>query len=190
MIYDKGDYTIIPNKNSIKGQKSYIQAVYFWIVEHSNVNLECFPSRKLLAIEAGCSLKNVDMAIKKLVVLGILIKINRKHDNSKELSTNLYRVVLKTSIPSSKNAPTPSSKNDLENSTHINSIHLTTYLVENKQKILKQIQRNLNKYDIDDDPEDTFNIVLDLAKELSEEDYKQTLKMYGICINMSQLMKV
>lgn len=190
-FFEKGSFTVVPNKNTIRGRKSYVQSVYFWICDHGDENMECFPSRKRLAKYAGCSLKMVDSAIRQLILLGVLVKRNRKVNE--EYSSNLYKVVVKTTLPSSKNDPTPSSKNDPLTLPNINYTHLTSevgeiqiavnHLVDNKYKYIKKLNKLLKTYEIDDDPEEMFNNIIEMSNDYqTKADYKVALTIYGLCL--------
>lgn len=118
MRYKKDSFTITPNKHYLKGKDGKFQSIYFWICEHADEDGVCYPGRKLLAEEAGTTVKTVDLAIKMFVDDGVLVKTSRKKPGTKQNLSNLYQimiiegVVAKKTPPSSDFDPTPSSEND------------------------------------------------------------------------------
>lgn len=91
---------------------------------------ECFPSRKLIADRAKCSIGAVDNAVRQLVELGVL-DVTKRKSASGDWTSNLYtiraqrrrrrrrnsfpqddpQVAQKTALPSSKNDTTGGPKN-------------------------------------------------------------------------------
>lgn len=86
---------------------------------------ECFPSRKLIADRAMCSVVAVDRAIKELSDLGA-ISVKKRKSNNGDWTSNLYtihaqrrrrtqvhpQVATKTTLPSVENDGTGGIKND------------------------------------------------------------------------------
>lgn len=130
--YEKGSFVVIPNKNHLKGKPSAMQSIYFWICEHADENGVCFPTRKMLAQEAGVEIKTLDKYLKQLVEEGFIIQSQRKKENSRENTSNQYQLMIlseevppKTVQPSTKNGATGTPKNGAETITNINSNNLT-----------------------------------------------------------------
>jgi len=85
-----------------------------------NTTGECFPSRKTLAMKVRCSIKTLDNAIHELEEFGA-IQATRRRRESGNWTSNLYvvytsapakGVAQKTTLPSAKNDPMGSVKND------------------------------------------------------------------------------
>ena len=93
MRYRKDSFLVIPNKELLRGKAPQLQALYFWLCEHSNKQGTSFPTRQTLAEESGMSVRTVDMYTKELLELGILEKENRFSGNEK--ISNLYHVIIK-----------------------------------------------------------------------------------------------
>lgn len=94
MIYEKGTFNTIPNKEHLRGKPSELQAIYFWIVDHADSRGICFPKRQTIADEAGCGIKSVDKYIKVLVEDGFLKKTTRRSDGDVKQASNLYQVLI------------------------------------------------------------------------------------------------
>lgn len=92
MKYEKGSFITLPNREKISGLDPNAQCLYIWLCYHANQSGECFPSRKLLAIEAGMSIDSIKRATKKLVDEGIIKKTTRK--KGKQNITNIYEIII------------------------------------------------------------------------------------------------
>lgn len=92
MKYNKNEFIVIPNKSLLRGMSPNLQVVFIWLCEHSDKNMQSFPSRKTLAQECGVSVRTLDRSIQELVNKGLIAKSARHRDN--EQSTNLYEVVI------------------------------------------------------------------------------------------------
>lgn len=67
MKYKKGTFTIIPNKETLKGKSPLTLSVYFWICSFADDNGICYPSITTISEYAGCSRNGVISSIKALV---------------------------------------------------------------------------------------------------------------------------
>lgn len=92
MRYEKGTFAVIPNLEQLKGLNPMAQAVYLWLCSHANQDGECFPSKALLAKEAGIGIRSVPTAVAQLEKAGIVLKESRPGDKGN--STNLYTVII------------------------------------------------------------------------------------------------
>lgn len=117
MKYNKGDFTVVPSKNARKGLKPVLQTAYTWLAEHSNDNMESWPSRKVLAEEVGVSIDTLDKALKDLVELGLIKKEERYVDN--EQTTNMYQVMIVDKVKGAVKTTLPSRKIPTQNSTQL-----------------------------------------------------------------------
>jgi hypothetical protein len=89
--YKKGTFITLPNKQVIKGMSPEVQSVYMWIVDFSNDDGICFPSKKALSLCSGVSIRKVFDCIRQLEEKGILVKENRKE--GKKNLTNIYQIM-------------------------------------------------------------------------------------------------
>ena len=65
--------------------------VYCCLLRHCDREMKCFPSRRTIAKECRIDKKTVDSAIKSLISVGLVKKINRQRaDNTK--ASNIYLV--------------------------------------------------------------------------------------------------
>jgi len=94
MKYKTGTFNLIPNKEYLKGKPAEMQSIYFWIVDHANKDGQCFPGRNTIAKESGCGVRTVDKYLKQLEEEGFLTKTLRHKKDSKELSSNMYQLLL------------------------------------------------------------------------------------------------
>lgn len=139
MLYEKGTFVIVPNKNYLKGQKPIVLAVFFWLCSFSDEYGECFPSRQRLADDCCVTVKTIDGALKKLEELCLIQKIKRKKKEG-DYQSNLYQIIClnsfdtvredegvveKTTLPSVKNDTRGSVKNDILTIPNTNYNHLT-----------------------------------------------------------------
>lgn len=173
MKYKKGSFTVIPNKEQLKGKPSQMQSIYFWICEHADTNGNCFPTRKTISQEAGVDIKTVDKYLLQLEEGGFLSKENRMKVGKKEKTSNLYQILIiedvipKKDVPpktvqrTTENGATPSTENGAETIPIINSIQLT---------VAKQSSAEINE-------------IIDLFKELNpeyEKWYKNTTQRKAV----------
>lgn len=120
--FDKGQFTIVPSKEARNGMHPTLQCVYMWLCDHSDSKMQSFPSRKVLAAEAGISVDTLDRALAKLEELGMIKKEARYNDG--EQMSNLYTVNMITTLRKTggeggaKTTP-PSSKSPTQNSTQL-----------------------------------------------------------------------
>lgn len=143
MIYKKGSFTVIPNKEKLCGCPAEMQSIYFWICEHADNDGICFPTRKTIASEAGVNIKTLDKYLVLLVENCFLSKEVRKVSGKKHNTSNLYQILIidsevapKTVLPSTENGATPSTENGAETIPIINSNNLT---MENSDETSQQI---------------------------------------------------
>lgn len=145
MKYKKGTFVIIPNKDYLKGKPSEMQAIYFWLCEHANEKGSCFPTKKTLAEEAGCSHNTLDKYLGQLVEEGFLEVKPRKIKGTKENTSNLYQLLIVSKMvkPTTKSGMTGSPNIGSETVSSINSIHLTTTppKVEEEFDFKKEMQK-------------------------------------------------
>ena len=86
--YIPGDFVSAPNRHIIKGQKSYIQAVYFWICDMANDRGLCWPAISTIARDAGCGETSVKEALRFLIAKKILTK----HSGAESGKSNTYEI--------------------------------------------------------------------------------------------------
>ena len=92
MKYNKSDFTLVPSRQARIGMPANQQVVYMWLCEHSNDNMQSFPSRKVLAYECGMSPSTLDRTIELLENSGFIVRESRYKEN-KQIS-NLYTVLI------------------------------------------------------------------------------------------------
>lgn len=131
MKYKKGTFVIIPNKDKLRGKPSEMQSIYFWLCEHANNTGGCFPTKKTLMDEAGCSHNTLDKYLAQLVSDGFLSMKNRHKKGTNELTSNYYQILIvpenpKMGQPTTNNGLTGTPKNGLETVSSINSNQITT----------------------------------------------------------------
>ena len=90
--YEAGTFTLVPNKESIRGMDPQIQSLYMWLCSYANTRGECFPSITTLASDTGCRVSTVKRSLGLLIKTGLLKKINRKGEEGLNL-TNLYQLM-------------------------------------------------------------------------------------------------
>lgn len=105
MKYERGTFTITPNKEHLRGKPPEMQAVYFWICDRADENGICFPSRAKIAEDCGIkSVRTIDKYIKELADMEILVKTVRKTPGSVENTSNLYQIMILEELPRAFNA--------------------------------------------------------------------------------------
>lgn len=92
MKYEKGSFTIVPNKHVLAGLDAHAQVVYYWLCDFADSDGTCFPSRALLAQKANISMSTVDKALAILEGTGLLTKTKRYYEQAP--TTNLYQLNL------------------------------------------------------------------------------------------------
>ena len=129
MKYQKGEFITIPNKSTLRGLDPVLQVVFLWLCDHSDDNMQSFPSRASLAAECGISVRTLDRAMQELVSKGFIAKSARYSQNVR--SSNLYEVVIfaggdKSALGGDKNDTRGvqilhggGDKNSTQNSTHL-----------------------------------------------------------------------
>lgn len=152
MKYKKGTFVVIPNKDKLRGKPSEMQSIYFWLCEHADDNGGCFPTKKTLMDEAGCSHNTLDKYLLQLQEEGFLKVKNRKIRGTKENTSNFYQILIvsdnpKMVEPPTKNGVTGHTKNGLETNPSINSNHLSVSAIaedSNKPFKVKEIPLEFN----------------------------------------------
>lgn len=130
MKYKKGTFTIIPNKDNLKGKPSEMQALYFWLCVHADDKGVSYPTKNTLTEEAGCSPNTTDKYIKQLADEGFVKITNRRRKGTKEFISNQYQLLILSQPPKRRqphlnNEGTGGIKNGVETISNINYIHLT-----------------------------------------------------------------
>lgn len=139
MLYKKGTFVIVPNKNYLQGQKPIVLAVFFWLCSFADEYGECFPSRQRIANDCCVTTKTVDSALKKLEELCLIEKIKRQKKDG-DYQSNLYQIIClnsfdekedeggvgkKTTLGSEKNDTRGREKNDTLTISNTNYIQVT-----------------------------------------------------------------
>lgn len=93
--WKKGDYSIVPNKEAIRGLPAPTRSVYLAVCDRADEDGVCWPSFKTLAKDAGVSKPTAITHIEKLVELGFLLCEKRHKKGKKESDSNVYTVLLK-----------------------------------------------------------------------------------------------
>lgn len=176
MQYKKGTFVVVPNIDHLEGMNGNTQAIYFWICKHADESGECFPSRARLARYISSTPQTVDNHIKILIEKGLINKITRKKDGTKENMSNLYQIqildyVAKNNIPpSQKIDTTPSQKIDTVTIPNINYTHLTIPLSRGKTPAtrLLTIYKDCFKYVYGFDYKPVFARDLKFLKDLCQ----------------------
>ena len=92
MIYKKGTFITVPNRDTLYGLKGDIQSVYLWICRFTDDEGHCFPSIKKISECSGVSKRRVYVCILELEKEKLLIKESRKA--GKISQSNLYQLQL------------------------------------------------------------------------------------------------
>lgn len=82
----------MPNLDILESKPPELQTLFMWICVHADEEGVCYPSRRTLSKKCGVGIKTIDKYIKELEKLQILIKTERKKENSKENKSNLYQI--------------------------------------------------------------------------------------------------
>lgn len=86
--YQKGDFTVVPNKEALRGKDPYLQTLFTWICSYADADGICFPSIQRLAKDTGMSKRTVSNKLNELESLGLLDRRNREN------TSNEYQVLL------------------------------------------------------------------------------------------------
>ena len=92
MKYEKGTFTIIPNKEVLRGKTPVLQTLFTWLCSYADEKGQCFPSRSTLASDIGVDIRTVDKYIEELISLGLIFKEKRK--NRLKNLTNVYQIMI------------------------------------------------------------------------------------------------
>lgn len=127
MKYEKGTFSITPNKEILRGKPTELQAIYFWLCERADQNGICFPSRPKIARDAGIkSVRTVDKYISMLVDIGLLAKTKRGKSKDLKYNSNLYQIMVQEMHDDGANNDTTiGAPNDTLTIPIINNTHLT-----------------------------------------------------------------
>lgn len=110
MKYERGSFITVPSREMLRGIHPTAQTLYMWLCGYANETGTCFPSRKTLADDVGCSERTIDQMV-DILRERELLKVNPRMDGDKQLS-NLYTVLVvpplaESATPPSKSCPTP-----------------------------------------------------------------------------------
>lgn len=122
MRYEKGSFITVPSRETLRGLHPTAQTLYMWLCAYANETGKCFPSRKTLAEDVGCSEDTIDKMLGILVETG-LVKKRGRVENGEKLS-NLYTVLVAGGSRQNRLPPPPESAT-LAARNGINSNHLT-----------------------------------------------------------------
>lgn len=86
--YQKGNFTVVPNKDALRGQDPYLQTLFTWICSYASEEGRCFPSIQRLAKDSGMSKRTVSNKLNELEGLGLIVRTNREH------TSNEYQILL------------------------------------------------------------------------------------------------
>lgn len=122
MKYAQGSFITVPSRESLRGLPPTAQTLYMWLCSYANETGTCFPSRKRLAEDCGCSEDTID---KMLIVLmnQTLVEKKNRVENREKLS-NLYTVLIDVGTRSQR-LPYPPTAVTVPARNGINSIQLT-----------------------------------------------------------------
>lgn len=120
---------VIPNKEYLKGKPSEMQTIFFWLCDHADEYGICYPSRKTISKEAGCSIRTVDKYITQLEQAGFIDKTYRINEVTGSKDSNLYQINIMVEQDSPEGSDvkntTPSVENIALTIPNINSTHRT-----------------------------------------------------------------
>lgn len=122
MKYERGSFITVPSREVLSGLHPTAQTLYMWLCAYANETGTCYPSRKTLAKNVGCSETMIDNMVDLLVENGLL-KIKGRKDGDKQLS-NLYTVLIQPPLPHSGTPPTTQYEG-VYHDVRTNSIQLT-----------------------------------------------------------------
>lgn len=122
MKYERGSFITVASRDTLRGMHPTAQALYMWLSSYANETGDCFPSRKTLANDCGCSEDSVDKMISVLLEAGLLEK--RKRIANGEYQSNMYRVLI-VGGSRSQRGPWPLTAGTVAARNGINSNQLT-----------------------------------------------------------------
>lgn len=122
MKYERGSFITVASRDTLRGLHPTAQTLYMWLSSYANETGNCFPSRKTLANDCGCSEDTVDKMIVVLIEARLLEKKNRV-ENGEKLS-NLYTVLV-VGGSRQKRLPSPLESARVAARNGINSNQLT-----------------------------------------------------------------
>lgn len=92
MEYRKGDFTLVPNKDALRGLDPQTQVLFMWICSYADDEGKCFPSIAKLQTDTGMSRMTVIRRIETLEDKKMLRRQRRVKDGTK--TSNLYQIML------------------------------------------------------------------------------------------------
>lgn len=128
MKYDKGTFTIIPNRELLRGQDPQTQVLYMWLCSYADDKGVCFPSFSRLAKDCGIGRMTVIRRIQKLEDIGLLVKTNRTKDSSK--ISNEYQLVVSERDYHSTTVVLPTSHSE---TTLVSEVDIELYPLNSNQ---------------------------------------------------------
>lgn len=123
MKYEKGSFITVPSRDALRGLNPIAQSLYMWLCAYANETGQCFPSRKTLAFDVGCSEATIDRMVALLIEKGLLKK---KHQKTAEgdMGSNLYTVLI-VGGGLTVSTPSPHTEATVPSQVRTNSIHIT-----------------------------------------------------------------
>lgn len=136
MKYTRGSFITVPSREVLRGLHPTAQALYMWLCSYSNETGQCFPSRRTLAEDVGCSEDTIDKMLGILMETGLVKKRNRV-ENGEKLS-NLYTVLVVGGSRQNR-VPSPTESGTVAARIGINSIHLTKPTEERVPRVVIEV---------------------------------------------------
>lgn len=93
MIYEKGNYFVVPNRKQMLGRKYYEQVIYYCLCARANEKGLCFPSLSVLVKDTGLSKPTILKGVKGLETFGFISKTSGDRTSSNLYQINLIEVV-------------------------------------------------------------------------------------------------
>lgn len=122
MKYERGSFITVPSREVLSGLHPTAQSLYMWLCAYANETGTCYPARKTLAKNVGCSETMIDKMV-DLLIEHELLKIKGRKDGDRQLS-NLYTVLIQPPLPQSGTPPTTEYEG-VYHDVRTNSIQLT-----------------------------------------------------------------
>lgn len=122
MKYERGSFITVGSRDTLRGLHPTAQTLYMWLSSYANETGNCFPSRKTLAEDCGCSERTIDTMIDSLIEKGLL-EVKGRKDGDKQLS-NLYKVLIVPPLAGGATPPSTQYATPLQN-LRTNSNQLT-----------------------------------------------------------------
>lgn len=122
MKYERGSFITVGSRDTLRGLHPTAQALYMWLSSYANETGNCFPSRKTLADDCGCSERTIDTMVDSLIEKGLL-EVKGRKDGDKQLS-NLYKVLIVPPLAGGATPPSTQCATPLQN-LRTNSNQLT-----------------------------------------------------------------